>query len=342
MYLRHFGLEKSAFSPSPDPSFLYLTARHREALAALLFAVAESKGFVVVTGDAGTGKTTLTRKLLSSLASTGSQFSVLVNPLLTQDEFFEAVLMGFGERHIPASKALRLALFRNLLLQIHQNGKSAVLVIDEAHLLSEELLEEIRLLSNFETSERKLLQIILIGQNELGSTLNHPSLRQLKQRIAIRVHINPLTEAEVAGYIEARWRLAGSSQPVPFTREAVQLVARCSAGVPRTVNIVCDAALVNAYGSGVRLIGTAEINEVIHDLDLQAATDAGSLLGRLPPAAPALPQETESARRIVIRPPADAARIIAEKSRPPGTGTDVEVFELVWGREQQELNEQNF
>src|SRR3954449_9906349 len=155
MYLQHFGLEKSPFTLTPDPRFLFLTSRHREALAALLFAVTEHKGFMVMTGDAGTGKTTLVRKLLLSIPSTCAQFSVIVNPALTRSELLESVLMDFGQSEIPSSKALRLSLFKALLLRAHEEGRTSVLVIDEAHLLSAELLNEVRLFSNIETSERK-------------------------------------------------------------------------------------------------------------------------------------------------------------------------------------------
>src|SRR6185437_10334958 len=197
MYLQHFGLEKSPFSLTPDPRFLFLTAKHREALAALLFAVTGLKGFMVLTGDAGTGKTTLVRKLLLSIPVTCAQFSVIVNPALTRSELLESVLMDFGERDIPASKALRLARFKNLLLKASAEGKTSVLVIDEAHLLTADLMDEVRLLSNFETSEQKLLQIILVGQNELNAVLNLESMRQVKQRVAIRMHIEPLPAPEV-------------------------------------------------------------------------------------------------------------------------------------------------
>src|SRR5438270_4022352 len=188
MYLDHFGLEKKPFSLTPDPSFLFLTAKHREALAALLFAVTERKGFMVMTGDAGTGKTTLVRKLLGSIPATCAQFGVIVNPALTRSEFLEYLLMEFGQRDIPSSKALRLSLLQKLLLGAQAEGKTSVLVIDEAHLLSAELLDEIRLLSNFETPEQKLLQIILVGQNELNAVLNLECMRQVKQRVAIRMH----------------------------------------------------------------------------------------------------------------------------------------------------------
>jgi general secretion pathway protein A len=286
MYLRHFGLENSPFSLTPDPRFLILTAKHREALAALLFAVTERKGFMVVTGDAGTGKTTLVRKLLLSIPVTCAQFSVIVNPALTRSEFLESVIMDFGERNIPPSKALRLALFQKLLLRAHEEGKTSVLVIDEAHLLTGELIEEVRLLSNIETSEQKLLQIILVGQNELNRLLSLESLRQVKQRIAIRMHINPLAEPEVKRYLQTRWNRARTQQSLPFSEDAIGLIARSSEGIPRVINVICDAALVNAYGGGIRGIGVAQIEEVLTDLGIATVSHSPRLGATEGPVAP--------------------------------------------------------
>lgn len=268
MYLQHFGLTKSPFSLTPDPSFLFLTAKHREALAGLLFAVTERKGFMVLTGDAGTGKTTLVRKLLLSIPVTCAQFSVIVNPALTRSEFLESVLMDFGEQEVPSSKALRLSLFKNLLLRAYREGKTSVLVIDEAHLLTGELIEEVRLLSNFETSEQKLLQIILAGQNELTSVLRLESMRQVRQRVAIRMHVDPLATPEVKRYLQTRWTRASAQAVFPFSEDAIELVAHASGGIPRVVNVICDAALVNACGAGARNIGVGQIEEVLRDLCL--------------------------------------------------------------------------
>src|SRR3954465_2974853 len=228
MYLQYFGLEKNPFALSPDPRFLFLTGKHREALAALLFAITEHKGFMVMTGDAGTGKTTLVQKLLLSIPDACAQFSVIVNPSLTRSELLESVLMDFGQSEIPSSKALRLALLKSLLVRAHAEGRTSVVVIDEAHLLSADLTGEVRLLSNIETPERKLLQIILVGQDELSSLLALESMRAFKQRIAIRTHIDPLTEADVKRYIQARWIRGSTKHPLPFSDDAIRIVARWS------------------------------------------------------------------------------------------------------------------
>jgi general secretion pathway protein A len=276
MYLQHFGLEKNPFALSPDPRFLFLTGKHREALAALLFAITEYKGFMVMIGDAGTGKTTLVQKLLLSMPDTCARLSVIVNPSLTRSELLESVLVDFGEVQIPSSKALRLSLLKSLLLRAHAEGRTSVVVIDEAHLLSPELIEEVRLLSNIETSERKLLQIILVGQNELSSLLALESMRAFQQRIAIRVHIDPLSETDVKRYMQARWSRGSAKHPLPFSDDAIRSVALCSRGIPRAINVICDAALVNAYGAGIMTIDGPQINEVTHDLGIATATAAGA------------------------------------------------------------------
>jgi general secretion pathway protein A len=221
-----------------------------------------------MTGDAGTGKTTLVRKFLVSIPTACAQFSVIVNPALTRSEFLEAILMDFGVQEIASSKAVRLSIFNDLLLRAHTEGKTSVLVIDEAHLLTADLIDEIRLLSNFETSEQKLLQIVLVGQPELDAVLNLESMRQVKQRIAIRTHIEPLAAAEVARYMQSRWKRASAQRPLPFSDDAIELVTRASGGIPRIVNAISDAALLNAYGCTTTVIGGEQVREVLRDLQI--------------------------------------------------------------------------
>lgn len=253
---------------TPDPSFLFLSAAHREALAGLTYAILSRKGFAVLTGDAGTGKTTLLTRVVKSVPPSRARFSVVLNPTLTPSEFLELVLLDFGIADVPASKAQRLSTLRDFLVGAYQQDQVPVLVVDEAHKLPPDVLEEIRLLSNFELPEGKLLQIVLAGQTELGDLLNRQDLRQLKQRIAVRLAIHPLSATDVGHYIQHRWQRAGAGQPHPFQAEAMRSIVQYSHGIPRLVNVLCDNALMLAYGEGNHLIGTAQIGEAARDLDL--------------------------------------------------------------------------
>jgi general secretion pathway protein A len=265
MYEEFFHLRKSPFGMNPDPGCLYMTASHREAFASLLYAISSHKGFIVLTGDAGTGKTSLLRALIKVADS--ASFSVILTPTLSADEFLELALLDFGVPNPPASKAQRIVRLQELLLEMRLSGKSPVLVVDEAQKLSPEVLEEIRLLTNFETTEQKLLQIVLVGQNDLTSTLNRHDLRQLKQRIEVRMTLKPLSSADLKGYLNHRWQHAGGETPLPFTAEAIALVGNFSHGIPRVVNAICDNALLLAYAGGESRIGPAHIQHVLRDLD---------------------------------------------------------------------------
>ena len=269
MYQRFFGLTKEPFATTPDPAFLFLTAGHREALAGLSYAVLGGKGFVVLTGDAGTGKTTLLSKMLRSIPATRASFSVVLNPTLAPDEFLELALLDFGIREVPVSKAQRLVLLRQFLTDARQLGKSCVLVVDEAHKLAPPVLEEIRLLSNFELADAKLLQIVLAGQSELTNVLNRGDLRQLKQRISVRLSLHPLSQTDVQHYIQHRWTKAGGTQNHPFSEECIGLITHWSAGIPRLVNVICDNTLMLAFGEGVTVVTPNHIAEVASDLDLR-------------------------------------------------------------------------
>jgi general secretion pathway protein A len=268
MYEQFFGIEKCPFSMTPDPSTLYLTDGHREAIAGLNYAIMQRKGFVVLTGEAGTGKTTLLRKLMEMLPESDVITSVVLNPLLTPREFIELLMLDFGIPSPPRSKARRLTLLAQTLIDAHRAGKTAVLFLDEAHKLTFEVLEEIRLLTNFETSSQKLLQIVLAGQPELVDLLNRQDLWQLKQRIAIRLQTHPLSRDQVAKYIDHRWTKAGGNDKPPLTEDAISLVALKSMGIPRLVNAICDNALLFAFGAGTHVVTPRLVGEVVRDLDL--------------------------------------------------------------------------
>jgi general secretion pathway protein A len=193
---------------------------------------------------------------------------VILNPVLSPGEFLEMALLDFGIIDVPASKAQRISMIQKLLMDWHAEGKIAVLIVDEAHKLSPEVLEEIRLLSNFEFSDRKLLQIVLVGQPELRDVLNRADLHQLKQRIALRFAIAPLAPSEVADYLKHRWSKSGAPAPLPVTRDAVELIARVSRGIPRVINAICDNALLLVYGKGLAVVAEEHVRLACRDLDL--------------------------------------------------------------------------
>jgi general secretion pathway protein A len=289
MYKQFFGLEKEPFTMTVDPSFLFLTEAHREALAGLTYAVLNRKGFVVLTGEAGTGKTTLLGRTLQCVPATRAIFSVISNPTLTPGEFLELALIGFGIKEVPASKSQRLMKLEYFLMGAHSTGRTAVLVVDEAQRLPPDVLEEIRLLSNFELPDQKLLQIVLAGQSELAETLNRNDLRQLKQRIAVRLAIQPLSQIEVGQYLRHRWSKAGGMQPPPFDAGAVGQIARYSRGIPRLVNALCDNALVSIYGKGITAVSADHVLEAARDLQLFDAPIALAESAKAPVVQPVYP-----------------------------------------------------
>ena len=265
MYESHFGLTDSPFAMSPDPRFLFFTPSHREALAGLMYGILNRKGFVSLIGDAGTGKTTLLRRTLDAV---NGNKSLIVNPSVAAADFTKLAMAGFGIEEIPASRADQFLRFEKFLSQARADEKPCVLVVDEAQRLSPGVLEEIRMLTNFELSDGKLLQIVLAGQSELRHQLNRPDLAQLKQRIAMRLTLKPLSGFdEVRTYVRHRWLTAGGSEIVPFSDEGVRLVARYSTGVPRIVNALCDNALLLAFAEGSSLVSVGNIKAAASDLD---------------------------------------------------------------------------
>lgn len=269
MYLRFYGLQEAPFSPTSDPKFLYQSARHREGLAQLLYGVRERKGFVVLTGEVGTGKTTLLRTLLGRL-DPAIPVAFIQNSTLGIEGLVEYMLHDWGAPSTAATHSRRLWDLSRFLVDQHRRGQSPVLIIDEGQNLSIPTLEAVRLLSNFETESAKLLQILLVGQPELRRTLDSPALRQLRQRIGLRHHIGPLAPEEVRSYIQHRLRIAGAPDAGIFTDAAIDRITTYSEGIPRIVNIICDHCLLSGYADQKRRIdagATAEVIDYLEDGD---------------------------------------------------------------------------
>jgi general secretion pathway protein A len=266
MYLQFYGLREAPFAPTPDPKFLFQSTRHREALAQLLYGVRERKGFTVLTGEIGTGKTTLLRTLLERL-DRDTHVAYVHNSALGIEGLLEYILQDWGVKSTASSHAQRLFELNEFLIDQHRQGLSPVLVIDEAQNLSIETLEAVRLLSNFETTNQKLMQILLVGQPELRDKLNLPELRQLKQRIGLRCHIGPLSPEETRLYVRHRLRIAGAGDGGIFTDAAIQRLTEYSGGTPRVVNIVCDHCLLSGYADSKRRIDAGMVDEAIEYLE---------------------------------------------------------------------------
>jgi general secretion pathway protein A len=270
MYCRHFGLNEPPFGLTPDPRFFFRTDSFLEALSSLKYGIEQNKGIVLLTGEVGTGKTTTLRAAIKGL---GQEIlaAYIFNPYLTVAEFFEqfSYAIGLPSSDVP-SKAGMLNMLGRFLVARHQQGLKTALIVDEAHGLSMPLLEEIRLLLNFETDQEKLLQIVLCGQPELEFLLNKPQLRQLKQRVSLRGALKPLTVFEVDRYIRFRLKVAGAENVNIFEEQAVRLIYRASAGIPRVINNVCDNALLFGYAATQKRITRATVEEVIDRLGIVA------------------------------------------------------------------------
>ena len=267
MYENHFGFAELPFSVSPDPRFFYSNPVYREALVTLHYGIEARKGFVIITGEAGTGKTTLLRMLMHNLDS-AIHTAFVFNPRLTFTALLRFILSDLG---VTSSAKDRLKLTDQLnshLIEQLKKGHTVALLVDEAQALSDEILEELRLLSNLETDQEKLIQIVLMGQPELESKLDQPELRQLKQRVTLRCRLLPLTEHEVGLYIASRVKTAGYEGKELFVPEAVQKITHYSNGIPRLVNVVCDNALVIASAASKKQVSAEMIDEVAHDLKL--------------------------------------------------------------------------
>jgi len=268
MYRSFFGLRALPFEASPDPRFLYLMPHVREALACLQYGVASRRGFVVLTGEVGTGKTTLLKTVLGNFVKGRVSSAFVFNPRLDVLDFLEFVLTDFGIPPTARTKSgMLLQLNRWLIERFNEQG-ICVIVVDEAQNLAWELLEEIRLLTNLETSSEKLLQIVLSGQPELHEKLCQPSVRQLRQRVSLWCKTQPLTSEETEAYITERLRIAGARTPV-LSAEAVKLVYHYSKGIPRVINLICEHSMIEAYAEQVKPIPMRIVDSVGKELDLE-------------------------------------------------------------------------
>jgi general secretion pathway protein A len=268
MYEAFYNLKEKPFNLTPDPRFIYFTEKHCEALANLVYGIRERKGILVLSGEAGTGKTTLINALLDTLERTSVLSAFIFNPLLTAPEFFEYLLSDLNLKGDYRSKSQALIRLNSLLLDRYRQGQVTVLIIDEAQNLSPEVLEEVRLLTNLETSTEKLLQIVLVGQQELSLKLDSPGLRQLKQRISLRCNLAPLALFETKEYIRTRMEIAGQPDQKVFPDSSITEIHRFSSGIPRLINTICDNALVSGYACEKKIIDNGIIREVAQDLEL--------------------------------------------------------------------------
>lgn len=279
MYESFYGLRERPFELLPNPRFLFLTSRQREALSNLQYGLTAARGLTVLIGEAGTGKTTLLHAAISDLRDSTVKYVLLSNPTLTRTEFYEFLARTFGlSMQAGVSKTQFLFELRRELQERHLAGVLTALIIDEAQSVPYELLEEIRLLSNVETPTVKLLNVVLAGQPELADRLNETSLRQLKQRISLRCRLTAMDLPETAAYIAGRIRIAGGRPEQIFTRESISAVYAASKGLPRTVNVVCDNALIGGFAAQVKPINAAFVEDVCRDFDITRSVDAPAAL----------------------------------------------------------------
>jgi len=282
MYKEFFGLRANPFNVNPDPRYLFLTRHTEEALACLTYGIQSRKGFVLLTGEVGTGKTTLINKLLEWLRLQQVATAFIFNSRLNTAQFLDYMMADFGIPCDSKDKSQVLLRLYNWLLDRYRAGETAVLIVDEAQNLTEEVLEEIRMLTNLETFTEKLLQIVLVGQPELEEKLRQPQLRQLRQRLSLRAKTHELTLAETKAYVQQRLRIAGSNGQEIFDPGAVVAIHRYANGIPRVINLLCEHCLVSAFVDQQNVIKPAVVDNVARDLDL---ADNMAVRAMMPPAA---------------------------------------------------------
>jgi len=268
MYKDFFGLRANPFNVNPDPRYLFLTRHTEEALACLTYGIQSRKGFVLLTGEVGTGKTTLINKLLEWLRAQQVPTAFIFNSRMNVPQFLDYMMADFGIPCDSRSKSQVLLRLYNWLLERYRAGETAVLIVDEAQNLPDEVLEEIRMMTNLETFTEKLLQIVLVGQTELEQRLKQPNLRQLRQRLTLRAKTHPLTLDEAKAYIQQRLRIAGSNGQQIFDGDALAAIHRYSTGIPRVVNLICEHCLVSAFVDQQRAVTVGIVDAVARDFDL--------------------------------------------------------------------------
>jgi len=268
MYKEFFGLRANPFNVNPDPRYLFLTRHTEEALACLTYGIQSRKGFVLLTGEVGTGKTTLLNKLMEWLRVQQVATAFIFNSRMNVPQFLEYMMADFGIPCDSKSKSQILLKLYNWLLDRYRAGETAVLIVDEAQNLSDEVLEEIRMMTNLETFTEKLLQIVVVGQPELEQRLKNPNLRQLRQRLTLRAKTHPLTTEETRAYVAQRLRIAGSNGQPVFDPEALAAIHRFSGGIPRVVNLICEHCLVSAFVDRQKIVTSSVVEAVARDFDL--------------------------------------------------------------------------
>lgn len=266
MYLDFFKLNEAPFNITPDPHYLFMSRQHREAHNHVMYGIRGRKGFIQLTGEIGSGKTTLCRAVLAELGQ-NVQTALILNPCLTEAQLIRAILQDFGLKTAGKDMLTLIQTLNTFLLAKMEAKENVALLIDESQNLSLKLMEQIRLLSNLETTHQKLIQIVLIGQPELADKLNDASLRQLRQRITVRYHLGPLDESEIGAYVTHRLKTAGAGEGLVFENKALHLAHRYSGGIPRLINAVCDNALLAGYVSGTWTIDGKCMKRAIAQLE---------------------------------------------------------------------------